>query len=95
MMFAIRFGPEFLDPDELSRRTRETESAFYSLLAHGLFHENATDLWRFHKEGLASYGLRISCRRIAFSILSIILDAVLNPKNTLEAIWRRVHRAAD
>lgn len=89
VMFIHRFGPDFLDREELVRQVREVEGRYYHMLARCALLGYGRDFWEFHEKGVNCVGQKLSRRRIAFHVLSIIADAAMNPKHTAERLWRR------
>jgi glycosyltransferase involved in cell wall biosynthesis len=92
-IFIRLYGQEFLNAEELAQRTCEVEDTFYYLLGNGLLHRYSKEFWQFHKNGLASVGLTISYRKLVLRALSIVMDTILNPKQTVETLWRRANRS--
>jgi glycosyltransferase involved in cell wall biosynthesis len=87
-MFVHRYGPEFLGQEEFNQRLRETEMRLYRLLAKGLLRRYGADFWQFHAKGLADAGQTISYPRVIRRCFSRVLQAVLNPGQTVHALWR-------
>ena len=90
VMFTHRFGPTFLNREELVRKMREVENRYYHFLAHCALYGYGKDFWEFHREGLDSVGQKISHLQVVLHAISIISDKVLNPKSTVEDLWHRV-----
>jgi glycosyltransferase involved in cell wall biosynthesis len=89
VMFVHRYGPEFLNDEELAGRVAAVEAPFYELLANAALRGFGGDFWQFHAQGLAAVGQKISVPRVALRSLGVLLDAALNPKRTAETLWRR------
>jgi glycosyltransferase involved in cell wall biosynthesis len=87
-MFTHCFGHDFLDQDELVRRIRKVDYRYYHFLAKCCLRGCGKDFWDFHTKGMDSIGQKVSYQRIAFHILLIISDAVMNPKYTIENLCR-------
>lgn len=93
VMFIYYYGPVFLDNDTLIRRTREIESVYYNLLARRVLSGRGKEFWKFHINALAAIGKGISYSRVSIHLLLFLLDALLNPKNSIETVCKRVIKA--
>jgi glycosyltransferase involved in cell wall biosynthesis len=85
------FGPVFLTQAELESRTEKQLSDYYGVLAVACFNFRENEFWRLHKAGLAKLGYSIYSPQFAGAVLAKFLDLVLNPKETIEKIVRRVN----
>ncbi|WP_245508613.1 glycosyltransferase family 2 protein [Bradyrhizobium zhanjiangense] len=86
----LEFGPIFLGPTELERRTEEQLSDYYKVLAEAFFNLRDSEFWKLHKAGLAKLGYSLYSQRFAGAVAAKFLDLALNPKATAEKVLRRM-----
>jgi glycosyltransferase involved in cell wall biosynthesis len=86
----LRFGPRFLKKDELEQRLEELFIDYYNSLAAACVNFRDKKFWQFNRERLESLGYRIEKRRLAKAVRIKLGDLLLNPKQTIEKIIRRV-----
>lgn len=79
-------------PTEAVRLTDQAKRNFYRILARGVLLRYGSGFWLFHAKGLASFGQKISYGRVAFHVFPVLLDMVLNPKRSVEILWRRLKK---
>jgi glycosyltransferase involved in cell wall biosynthesis len=84
-----RYGPRYLTPEELQERRNTLESSYLRSLAHALLLGKGREFWEFHRAAFASLGRKLPRARIAAYFLDLILDKLLNPRRTFEALVRR------
>jgi len=87
----LRYGPRYLDEQELSRRIREKFADYYAYLGTEFFKRRGEKFWDFHRQKLFELGYPLSKLRLGFSAFAYGLGLVLNPKSTLEGIARRLY----
>lgn len=87
-----RYGTRFLEPRELRKRQAQISHSYYRFLGRCLVRMRGAELWRYHREGLATEGLKLQWTRIVAHAVNYVLDFLLNPKRMLEAVLRRVFR---
>ena len=88
----VKYGPKYLSEDELKGRVDEHLRHYYRFLGEQVYRRRGHEFWSFHRGKLASVGYPLSMARLAASVVSYVLDLVLNPKRFVEAIVRRLHR---
>jgi hypothetical protein len=86
----VRFGPIFLAASELEARLKEATDDYYKFLAQAVFEFRGGKFWRAHFERLKTVGLPFEYLKFSRLVLSRFLDIVLNPKRTVEGIFRRL-----
>lgn len=84
------YGPKYLSTGELVRRLDLLLDDYYDMLAVGVVNFRGAEFWRYHKAILEECGFPFSGLKIAKAVLSKILDLVLNPKQTIEKLVRRI-----
>jgi len=88
----VRYGPRYLEEEELEYRIRELRRKYYRFLGKQAYYRRGTEFWRYHRQKLAELGSPLTPLRVARAAGSYGLDQVLNPKRTIEAIVRRLRR---
>jgi glycosyltransferase involved in cell wall biosynthesis len=88
----VKYGPKYLSEDELKCRVDEHLRHYYRFLGEQVYRRRGHEFWSFHRGKLAAVGYPLSMARLAASVVSYVLDLVLNPKRFVEAIVRRLHR---
>ena len=85
-----KFGPTYLQTDELGDALSGAKSAYYRMLARHLFVRRNRLFWQFHISGLGFVGLRIERPLLVKYLCFEITRLVANPGSTLSALYRRV-----
>ncbi len=83
-----KFGPELLQPAELAAATDSQLRRYYDFLARGALRRQDAEFWPYHLRQLREAGYPLSRVRLAGAVLGRVLDAVLNPKRTVENLLR-------
>ncbi|MBI5584168.1 MAG: glycosyltransferase family 2 protein [Deltaproteobacteria bacterium] len=80
-----RYGPLFLNREELARCLNQARDIHYRYLALTLFRRQHKAIWEYHQKGLRSIGIDLKIKDILFPyLLQVLLDILLNPKNAVE-----------
>lgn len=74
-----KFGPIYLERDELDRVLHKVKSDYYSVLARRRLLERSGSFWRFHASGLASGGLRLEKPLLAKYVCLELARRLTNP----------------
>lgn len=92
----IRFGPRYLEPDELDRAIRDHLREYYRTLGSLVFGRRNRAFWRYHRERLAALGYPLDTGRLLVSAAGYALGVLFNPARTAErlAARRRSEREA-
>ncbi|NKE72118.1 glycosyltransferase family 2 protein [Candidatus Manganitrophus noduliformans] len=85
-----KYGQSYLGRDEHERLLNETWQSYYQLLANGVFELREKKFWSFTMNMRKAAGHPLSIPKLIVAILSKLFDALLNPKNSLERILRRL-----
>jgi glycosyltransferase involved in cell wall biosynthesis len=83
------FGAEFLRPDELASCWRRQETRYLRRLAEARILGRASEYWEYQRRGLATIGYELSASKLLPHTLPVLVDLVLNPKNTLSRVLKR------
>lgn len=86
-----QYGPSFLSDDEFKTRFRDASSGYLDTIATGLVNLKGREFWKYHKSVLEEANCRFWRIRLLSALLLKIADLILNPKQTIEKIWRRGH----
>lgn len=87
-----KFGPVYLTPDEQAIRLNEVTRAYYRFLAMNVFEFRRREFWDYHLRHVKALGYPVRYGRLAWYALLRLLDIALNPKRTIEGVWRRVRQ---
>lgn len=85
----VRFGPIYLTPPELKARLKEATDNYYKFLARAVFEFRGKKFWKAHFERLETLGVPLDHAKLSRFVLLHFADIVLNPKRTIENIFKR------
>jgi hypothetical protein len=83
-----KYGPKYLDSDELRLRTTKAFNSYYRYLGQQVFLRRGTQFWNLHRHKLAEVGRPLNKRRLAIAAAGFAVDAAMNPKRTIEGLIR-------
>ena len=86
----LTYGPKYLSEKELEGTIREHLKAYYRFLGWQVFKGRDRKFWSLHRGKLASLAHPLNNARLAAHSFYYLLDVVLNPKRTADAIARRL-----
>lgn len=86
----VRHGAFYLSEDELALRVKWHLHNYYAFLAKSLFKRKGRDFWRFHRTKMKEFGHPLRAGRLAWAVVSLVLDKILNPKQTAEAVIKTI-----
>jgi len=86
----VHFGPDYLTEDELATRTREATRDYYRFLARAVFEFRDRKFWDTHRARLEKLGQPLNYRILLPLVVERVLDMLLNPKRTIENIYKRI-----
>jgi glycosyltransferase involved in cell wall biosynthesis len=86
-------GPYYLNPKEFRICLNEHMAAYYRVLAKCLLRGRNKAFWDWHRTELLHVGLRFRALYLARGVLSVLCEALLNPKSTVAKAVRLVPRA--
>jgi glycosyltransferase involved in cell wall biosynthesis len=90
----LKFGPAVLSQEELSARLKYYWIKYYDYLAASVFRLRKKEFWAFHREKMKSMGHALSLPRLAMAVCSQAIDYLLNPKQTIEGLLKKIrHRS--
>lgn len=73
----IRYGPEFLQPDEHRGRVEDALARYYRFLAKNLLADRDQAFWDYHRAGLQSLGMPLSRFRLRIMWMLVLGNRVL------------------
>ena len=82
----VRYGREFLTPEEFGPCLDRHLWSYYHLLATGMLQGREPAFWDHQRRELAKMGLAMEQSRLAKALLANLADLALNPKQTLEQL---------
>ena len=88
----VKYGPKHLTDEELRRQISAVLREYYRYLGWQVSKARGRKFWTFHRDKLKSLGYPLSIARVAASFGSYVLDRVLNPKKTAEAVFDRLRK---
>jgi glycosyltransferase involved in cell wall biosynthesis len=88
----VRWGPVYLSKEELESCLNRATRAYYEFLAHSVLDFRGKEFWDYHRERLAAMGSSIDLLKLSRFLSYRVLDLLLNPKRTVENVFKRVFR---
>ena len=89
------YGSNWLSAEELSKRREEILKSYYTFLASRIFRRTSPAFWDYHKQRLKDTSYPLSVVRLAKAVCILLIDLLLNPKQTVEKVLaRRVAKEA-
>ncbi len=85
----LKYGPVFLNAEELRKKLDEVWGAYYRFLADAVIRFPKREFWHYHFVYARGYGVEVSKLKLAGHVVNRVLDTLLNPKRTLGNIARR------
>lgn len=90
-----RYGRDVLTASEFRTRTGEIERRYYRRLSNALLSARGRAYWRFHRDGLASEGLRIEPVKLIRALGKEFLSLLACPLQAVGLIRNWTRRPAD
>jgi glycosyltransferase involved in cell wall biosynthesis len=88
--FLVTYGKTCLTPEEFEKQMEELLAGYYEYLAVEVVNFRISKYWDYYKNRMHGLGLDLSYSRIAKATIWKLLDLLLNPKQTIEKILRRI-----
>jgi glycosyltransferase involved in cell wall biosynthesis len=85
----VTYGPDYLAPGEFEMCLKRQLSAYYFYLGKNLLLSRDKWFWEFHRQKMAEVGIRLSRLRTVGGMLGAVADCLLNPKESIERLFRR------
>ena len=85
-----KYGPKYLDDEELRVRTRNAFSRYYRYLGREVFMRRGKEFWDLHRKKLSELGLPLSKGRLAVAAAGFAMDAAVNPGRTIQGLIRQL-----
>lgn len=89
LIVLIKFGRDFLEPDELRRCMERYEHDYYHAYLRGRFGPNRDQFVRYHRAALDAVGYRFSKGLMVRVAAEKLLNLTLNPQRTLARAAKR------
>ena len=87
----LAYGTFYLTTDEADRCLKDLMDEYYAFLAISAVNFRGKEFWRYHKRRLEELGHPLSGLRLGKAVSLKLMDLLLNPKRTVEALLKRVH----
>ena len=92
----VTYGPSCLDRDEYEALLREKLSTYRAFLKRNSLRRipfrKHKEFWDYHLRYLQLAGYPVTKTRLVWYATSELLDIILNPKQALEMLWRKLRR---
>jgi glycosyltransferase involved in cell wall biosynthesis len=85
----VTYGPSVLSAAELRQRIEEIVEDYYRFLAASAVNFRSKEFWEYHTRRLRECGQPFSRTRFAKALARKLFDLLLNPKQTVEKVFRR------
>jgi glycosyltransferase involved in cell wall biosynthesis len=85
-----RFGPIYLSEEEQRLRLGQATQRYYRFLAQSVLELRNKEFWDYHRGRMRELGPGINYFKLSRYVVYRILDAVLNPKRTIEGLVKRI-----
>jgi len=90
-----KYGPRYLTANELNARLEQNQREYREYFGREFFKRRGREFWTYHRTKLAELGHPLKTRDLLAAATMIVADAVLNPKHSLEKIYRRRSRPSE
>jgi hypothetical protein len=88
----MQFGPDVLEPDELSKAREKWKREYLQRLAHAAIAGRSEQYWEFQKRVFHLIGEELGFRNLVGPVVTKLIEMLLNPKSTIEGLLRRLRR---
>ena len=88
-----KFGPAYLEKQEMDRVFHRTKDEYYRLLAQRLLGRWNSQFWKFHASVLIAGGLRIDKLLLAKYVCIELVRLLTNPGSTCKRVYDRLLRS--
>ena len=90
LRYLVEYGPMYLSKKELEERIHEHMVDYYKFLSRNLFRRRNEEFWDYHKSQLKQWGYPLNKVTLTKAVFLHIMNALLNPKQTIERLSRRL-----
>jgi len=85
------YGSYYLTSSECEKRLQELMDDYYRCLAIAVVNCRDRCYWRFQMKRLKELGYRLDLIKLSQAVCTQVADMLLNPKNTLRKVVKRIH----
>jgi glycosyltransferase involved in cell wall biosynthesis len=89
---AMQFGKDVLGPEELSRARELWRRVYLRRLGRAAVAGRSKQYWDLHKSVFRFIGRELKATDLIGPVTCTLVDMLLNPKSTVEGLFRRQHR---
>jgi len=86
----LKYGPVYLEPEELDRCLRLKLREYYRFLGKSALKLEGRKFWEYHRSELANLDLPLSRWRTLAGACSELMDLIFNPQTTVEKLIKKV-----
>ena len=87
----IRYGPAYLNPEELKKTVHDTLRDYHRFLAVSYFLQSrGEDFWKYHRGRLAELGYPLKRGTLLGAAIGTIVREMLNPVQAVGKVWNYV-----
>lgn len=86
LRYLAKYGQKYLAPDEFRKRVRDHLRNYHRFLAKNLLKGRDAEFWKYHRRQMQDAGYPLTSGALAVATVAIILDKILNPKQTVEGL---------
>jgi glycosyltransferase involved in cell wall biosynthesis len=91
----VTYGRDYLTEQEFESCLNRQLSEYYEFLAQSVRRRRDKNFWDYHKKKLAGAGVGFDRARLARAFLAKLISAALNPKDTIDKLFRNRGVARD
>jgi glycosyltransferase involved in cell wall biosynthesis len=90
IQFIMTYGRIYMNADELEKRLKSLLDEYYDYLAACMMNFRWTEYWYYHKTRMKEINIDLDYTSLARAIIVKLVELMLNPKQTVEKISRRM-----
>jgi glycosyltransferase involved in cell wall biosynthesis len=95
LIVTLKYGPQFLDPQEYEACRRRIEGDYYDFLAARSLRGASSSFWEYHRDGLSPTRYRIRRSTLARHVAGAVLRQLFDPLGLARKLLRAVRRAVE
>jgi glycosyltransferase involved in cell wall biosynthesis len=89
LRYLVEYGPKYFNKAELENQIAEHMAAYYRFLGRNVFRGKNEEFWEYHKNQLKQFGYPLNKLTLTKAVFKRILNALLNPKQTIDGFLQR------
>lgn len=88
-----KYGPVYLEKDQMSRELAAWEDEYYRFLARRLLSFAGKEFWNYQTNGLKSEGQRLKTGKLLSHVALELLRIAANPGASIARLWKKLSAA--